>query len=244
MKSYLFSALIFALGEFIFSLRLNSRSPATVSRRLGRLPLTLFGAVVPGSSAVTDGGSIDSIEDILSEPSFLAADGESNAPRIVNHHPRQYMDAALLNQLLKLDDVTDFTAALKDVASMRYRMQDIEKATLIKAVVQRIDKFDAELLSNCIWSLGTLKCSIDDFLGDVIVSSTFMNKVSSISETATRLFLFRIAIGLSKMGLQWDSLPALTRARYLQLMSGRDSERALQHNAAEGVEDSGMTAAA
>ena len=128
------------------------------------------------------------------------------------------------HQLLNAADVTEFSFLLKQMGAKRRRIQESDRPALARAVMERIDHLSDELFSDCIWSIGTLRCTVNDF--SAISSSVkgkdtiqhFWDKVARVSETADRLCITRLAIGLGKMGLRWDSLPESTKVSLMKLI--------------------------
>ena len=128
------------------------------------------------------------------------------------------------HQLLNAADITEFSFLLKQMGAKRRRIQESDRPALARAVMERIDHLSDELFSDCIWSIGTLRCTVNDISA---ISSTvegkdtiqhFWDKVARVSETADRLCITRLAIGLGKMGLRWDSLPESTKVRLIKLI--------------------------
>lgn len=128
------------------------------------------------------------------------------------------------HQLLNTADTTEFSFLLKQMGAKRRRIQESDRPALARAVIERIDHLSDELFSDCIWSIGTLRCTVNDFSA---ISSTvkgkdtiqhFWDKVACVSETADRLCITRLAIGLGKMGLRWDSLPESTKVSLIKLI--------------------------
>lgn len=128
------------------------------------------------------------------------------------------------HQLLNAADVTEFSFLLKQMAAKRRSLQESDRPALARAVIERLDLLSEELFSDCIWSIGTLRCSLNDFSA---ISSTvkgndpiqhFWDKVAHVSERADRKCVTRLAIGLGKMGLRWDSLPESAKVSLIKLI--------------------------
>ena len=131
---------------------------------------------------------------------------------------------ANFQQLLGATDVAEFSALLKQMAAKRRRIPEANRPALARAVFERLDQFNNEFFSDCVWSIGTLRCNVNDFtpagttIEGVDAVSSFWEKVAKVSESADRLCLTRLAIGLGKMGLRWDNLPTPTRLSLTKLI--------------------------
>jgi hypothetical protein len=127
-------------------------------------------------------------------------------------------------QLLHAPDVAEFSFLLKQMAAKRRRISDSYRPALSRAVLERLDQLNDDFFSDCVWSIGTLRCNIHDFsaisttLHGKDSASLFWDKVASVSVTASRLCITRLAIGLGKMGIRWDSLPTSTRVSLINLV--------------------------
>jgi hypothetical protein len=179
--------------------------------------LNMVTAIRPHSS-VTE-SSIEINADVSSAELNLREIGDfTDAER-----PQQLTNANL-KLLLSTTDIIEFTSLLKQMAAKRRRIPDIDRPALSRAILERLDQLSDELFSDCVWSIGTLRCTLVDISS---VSSTtdgtdsvtsFWNKVARVSGTANRLCLTRLAIGLGKMGLRWENLPDLTRVGLIKLI--------------------------
>ena len=136
----------------------------------------------------------------------------------------QQFTIANFQQLLGATDIAEFTSLLKQMAAKRRRIPEANRPALSRAVFERLDQFNNEFFSDCVWSIGTLRCNVNDFSSagtttqGVDAVSSFWEKVSKVSESADRLCLTRLAIGLGKMGVRWDNLPSSTRVSLTKLI--------------------------
>jgi hypothetical protein len=179
--------------------------------------LNMVTAIRPHSS-VTE-SSIEISADVSSADLNLREIGDFTGPE----KPQQ-LTQTNLKLLISTTDIMEFTSLLKQMAAKRRRIPDSDRPALSRAILERLDQLSDELFSDCVWSIGTLRCTLIDISS---VSSTtdgtdpttsFWNKVARVSETANRLCLTRLAIGLGKMGLRWDNLPDLTRVGLIKLI--------------------------
>jgi hypothetical protein len=144
--------------------------------------------------------------------------------------PEKMQRAAVANfgLLLNSPDVGEFSSMLKQMAAKRRRIQDSDRPSVARAVLERLSDLNDELFSDCMWSIGTLRCTVDDF--STISSSIqgqnsiayFWEQVTRVSKTADRLCLTRLAIGLGKMGVRWNSLPVATQSSLLNLIQNQN----------------------
>ena len=143
--------------------------------------------------------------------------------------PEKVQQVAVSNfrHLLNAADVSEFSSLLKQMAAKRRRIQESDRPALARAVIERLDLLSDEQFSDCVWSIGTLRCNVNDFSA---ISSTvqgkdtvqhFWSKVATASETSNRLCVTRLAIGLGKMGLRWDNLPSSTRVSLIKLIQNQ-----------------------
>ena len=136
----------------------------------------------------------------------------------------QQFTIANFQQLLGATDIAEFTSLLKQMAAKRRRIPEANRPALSRAVFERLDQFNNEFFSDCVWSIGTLRCNVNDFSSagtttqGIDAVSAFWEKVSKVSESADRLCLTRLAIGLGKMGVRWDNLPSSTRVSLTKLI--------------------------
>ena len=136
---------------------------------------------------------------------------------------------SMLSRLLDAVDVVEFSSRLKSFASQRKKVQGNDRLALVTALMNRLDLLDDELFSNCVWSLGVLRCTIDDWdhhnnpsltvkPGTITALHRFWNKVDRVSTSNDRISLIRLAIGLVKMGMHWQELPKITQQSLLFLL--------------------------
>lgn len=136
----------------------------------------------------------------------------------------QQLTQTNLKLLVSTSDIIEFTSLLKQMAAKRRRIPDGDRPALSRAILERLDQLNDELFSDCVWSIGTLRCTLIDIssvssITDGTDSTTsFWDKVARVSGSANRLCLTRLAIGLGKMGLRWDNLPDLTRVGLIKLI--------------------------
>lgn len=165
---------------------------------------------------------IDSVINAVDEKLFRADDFVG---------PEKTRRTAITNfdLLLNTTTVDEFSSTLKQIASKRRPIRDLDRPALSRAVLERFEHLNNELFSDCVWSLGTLRCTVDDFSAfhstikgqDSI--TYFWDNVARVSKSADRLCLIRLAIGLGKMGLKWDNLPMSTRSSLLNLIEDQKS---------------------
>jgi hypothetical protein len=152
--------------------------------------------------------------------------------------PEKTRRAAITNfdSLLNTTTVDEFSSLLKQIASKRRPIRDLDRPAVSRAVLERLEHLNNELFSDCVWSIGTLRCTVEDFSA---IDSTikgedsitfFMDNVARVSKSADRLCLIRLAIGLGKMGLKWDNLPMSTRSSLLNLIEDSISLQKTQDN--------------
>lgn len=79
-------------------------------------------------------------------------------------------------------NIANFILRLKTLASRRLSLSEVEKQSVLNSSVQVMKYLDQEELSNCIWALGTLKCSVKVSSGTSAVTGI---KTSSDSIQAT-----------------------------------------------------------
>ena len=136
---------------------------------------------------------------------------------------------SMLSRLLDAVDVVEFSSKLKLFASQRRKVQGNDRLALVAALMNRLDLLDDELFSNCVWSLGVLRCTIDDWddnnnpplavkSGTTTAVQRFWHKIDRVSSSTDRISLIRLAIGLVKMGIHWQDLPKLTQRSLLFLL--------------------------
>ena len=204
--------------------RMDPHSRFAVNSHIARLKMVTISRHPTAAEELIGIDSVIAAVDDLIFDIDDSADQEKVPPTAVNSFPL----------LLNAADVTEFSALLKQMAAKRRRLKESDRPALSSAVIERLDSLNDELFSDCIWSMGTLRCGLNDFAA---ISSTvkgkstvqqFWDKVAQVSETADRLCITRLAIGLGKMGLRWDSLPSSTQASVIKLVTPSDSSIGLE----------------
>lgn len=132
----------------------------------------------------------------------------------------------------------EFTTKIKMFASRRLKMKFKDKTLISRIFLSLLSDFNLESLSECIWSLGTLKISLNLLHNQDMRSSCddknlnensnlrkypvaynntqlFLNTVHDISGEINSVQSFRIISGLRKMGLKWYQLPQKTRDSFI-----------------------------
>lgn len=127
------------------------------------------------------------------------------------------------------EDPTKFVATLKLWASKRAMLTSEEKLTLIDSTLSHMEHLSADLLSNCVWSLGVIGYSIDwssnskdntevMMLSDNVISN-MMSQIDRVtSAPLSTEILCRVIGGLSKMGYQWSALPVSLKGAAIDLL--------------------------
>lgn len=179
--------------------------------------LNMVTAIRPHSSMTES--SIEINSDVSSADINLREIGDINGLE-----KTQQLSKTNLKLLIGTTDIIEFTSLLKQMAAKRRRIPDSDRPALSRAILERLNQLSDEQFSDCVWSIGTLRCNLNDissvsFITDGTDSVTlFWNKVANVSETANRLCFTRLAIGLGKMGLRWEDLPDLTRVGLIKLI--------------------------
>ena len=133
------------------------------------------------------------------------------------HHSHRLTDAV---------DVAQFVSKLKLVASRRQRVDGKDRTVMVSTVVDRLEVLDDEQFSDCVWSMGILRCRMADLEAHDSAprhdrDSTpqrFWGRVTRMSTSVDHVALIRLAIGFDKLGVRWGDLPVVTQTALLSLV--------------------------
>lgn len=158
------------------------------------------------------------------------------------------------------DDLPAFISKLKTLASKRIIMSNLEKEMLLDSVLTKMNSFNPDQFSDCIWSLGTLHCSISNRLdisnsGDMELIDSHTNNAYSSSKSESRrekvmsyfadisngiesfdaIYLIKLFNGLCKMGFTWEDIPNPSKLHYLELINQSSSNNMFSREIASYV---------
>lgn len=120
----------------------------------------------------------------------------------------------------------DVIVRMKTMASRRLSLADSDRMQLLNITLPLLSLFDLNQLSDAIWALGTLKCSIrTQHPVAVEAKQRLVSVLQGWSGSLTgsvahmpRVESFRLLSGLGKLGFAWEEIPPAVRSRFLYMI--------------------------
>lgn len=123
------------------------------------------------------------------------------------------------------DDAASFSVEIKNLAAKKVNLNLKEKQFILSTFLRLSKHMDTEILSNCVWSLGMLRCSMSVFDNSPPNMIAFKETISMHSKDANIIELYRLVSGLDKLGFSWKEFPGRLQTAFMSSLSkGRDTD--------------------